>query len=41
MFIIEEHKTFRGFTNLQRLLDKNQYFEMLKRIKIQAKLPLS
>ena len=41
MFIFEEHRTFRGFTDLQRLLAKNQYIEMLKRSKFQAKLPLS
>ena len=28
--IIEEHKIFKGFTDSQKLLDRNQQFEMLK-----------
>ena len=39
--IISEHKTFKGFTDSKRLLDRLQYFEMLKGNTIQAKLPLS
>ena len=39
--VIEEHKTFEGLTGSQRLLDRNQYLEMLKSSKIHAKLPLS
>ena len=39
--IIEEHKTFKGFTESQRLLDRNQYSEMLKGNKMHAKLPIS
>ena len=37
---IEEHQTFRGFTDSQGLLGGNQNFEMLKGDQIHAKLPL-
>ena len=38
---IEEHETFKGHTDSQRVLDQSQIFELLKRKKIYAKLPLS
>ena len=38
---IEEHKHFEGFTISQRLLDKNQFCDMLRGSKNKAKLPLS
>ena len=36
----DEHKTFKGLTDSQRQLDRNQYFERLNGEKIHAKLPL-
>ena len=38
--IINERETFNGFTDLQRLLDRNQKFAMLKGNKRHANLPL-
>ena len=39
--IIKEHKTFKGFNDSKRLLDRSQYFNMIKGEKISAKLPRS
>ena len=39
--IIREHKTFKGFNDSKRLLDRSQYFEMLEGHKIKAMLPKS
>ena len=38
---MEEDKTFKGFIDSQRLLDRNHFFQMLKGDKIHAALPLS
>ena len=35
--IVGDHKTLKGFLGSQKLLDRNQCFEMLKRKKVQAK----
>ena len=37
--IIKEHKTFKGFNDSKRLLDRSQYFNMIKGEKISAMLP--
>ena len=39
--IIHKHKTFKGFNDSKRLLDRSQYFKMLKDEKISAMLPRS
>ena len=39
--IIQEHKTFKGFNDSKRLLDRSQYFNMIKGEKISAMLPRS
>ena len=39
--IIKEHKTFKGFNNSKRLLDRSQYFKMIDGEKISAMLPRS
>ena len=38
---MEEDKTFKGFTDSQRHLDRNQFFQMLKGDRIHAALTLS
>ena len=37
----EEHETFKGFTNSQKLLDKSQYFARMKGNKTYTQQPLS
>ena len=39
--IIQEHKTFKGFNDSKRLLDRSQYFKMISGEKISAMLPKS
>ena len=39
--IIKEHKTFKGFNDSKRLLDRSQYFKMQEGKKISAMLPRS
>ena len=39
--IIQEHKTFKGFKDSNRLLDRSQYFKMKEGKKISAMLPRS
>ena len=39
--IIQEHKTFKGFNDSKRLLDRSQYFKMIEGKKISAMLPRS
>ena len=39
--IIKEHKTFKGFNDSKRLLDRSQYFKMKEGEKISAMLPKS
>ena len=39
--LIEGRRTLKSFTDSQRLLERNQYFEMLKVYKMYAKLPES
>ena len=39
--IIKEHKTFKGFNDSKRLLDRSQYFKMKEGVKISAMLPKS
>ena len=39
--IIQEHKTFKGFNDSNRLLDQSQYFKMKEGKKISAMLPRS
>ena len=39
--IIKEHTTFKGFNDSKRLLDRSQYFNMIKSEKISAMLPRS
>ena len=39
--IIQEHKTFKGFNDSKRLLDRSQYFRMVEGEKISAMLPRS
>ena len=39
--IIKEHKTFEGFNDSKRLLDRSQYFKMKQGEKISAMLPRS
>ena len=37
--VVEQHTTFKGFNDSKRLLDRSQYFNMLKGKKITAILP--
>ena len=37
--IIQEHKTFKGFNDSKRLLDRFQYFKMIEGEKISELLP--
>ena len=39
--IIQEHKTFKGFNDSKRLLDRSQYFKMIEGEKVSALLPKS
>ena len=39
--VIDEHKTFRGFTNVSDNLDRKEYFKMFDGDKLVAKVPLS
>ena len=39
--IIQEHKTFKGFNDSKRLLDRSQYFKMIDGEKISVMLPRS
>ena len=39
--VIEEHKTFKGFTNVSDNLDRKEYFKMADGDKLVAKVPLS
>ena len=39
--IIKEHKTFKGFNDSKRLLNRSQYFKFIEGEKISAKLPRS
>ena len=39
--VLEEHQTFKGFTDSQRLIDRNQCFEMIKGTNIHDKLLIS
>ena len=39
--IKQEHKTFKGFNDSKRLLDRSQYFKMIEGKKISAMLPRS
>ena len=39
--IIQEHKTFKGFNDSKRLLDRSHYFKMIEGEKISALLPKS
>ena len=37
--IIQEHKTFNGFNDSKRSLDRSQYFKTIEGIKVSALLP--
>ena len=39
--IVQEHKTFKGFNDSKRLLDRSQYFKMIEGEKVSAMLPRS
>ena len=39
--VIDEHKTFKGFTNVNDNLDRKEYFNMADGGKLIAKVPLS
>ena len=39
--VIDEHKTFKGFTNVSDNLDRKEYFNMLDGDKLTANVPLS
>ena len=39
--VIDEHKTFEGFTNVSDNLDGKEYFNMADGVKLIAKVPLS
>ena len=39
--VIDEHKTFKGFTNVSDYLDRKEYFNMYNGDKLIAKVPLS
>ena len=38
--VIDEHKTFKGFTNVSDNLDRKEYFKMFEGDKLYAKVPL-
>ena len=39
--VIQEHKCFKGFTNVSDNLDRKEYFRVFKGDKLVAKVPLS
>ena len=39
--IIQEHKTFKGFNDSNRLLNRSQYFKMIEGKKVSTMLPRS
>ena len=39
--VLQEHKTFKGFNDSKRFLDRSQYFKMIEGKKISAMLPRS
>ena len=39
--VIDEHKTFKGFTNVSDNLDRKEYFKMFDGDNLVAKIPLS
>ena len=39
--VIQKHKTFKGFNDSKRLLDRSQYFKMIEGKEISAMLPRS
>ena len=39
--VIDEHKTFQGFTNVSDNLDRKEYFKVFEGHKLKAKVPLS
>ena len=39
--VIDEHKTFKRFTNVSDILDRKEYFKMFEGDKLVAKVPLS
>ena len=39
--VVQEHKTFKGFGDVNRLLDTKKYFEMKEGNKVSGKFPLS
>ena len=39
--IVQEHKTFKGFNDSKRLLNRSQYFKMIEGLKVSALLPKS
>ena len=39
--IVQEHKTFKGFNDSKRLLDRSQFFKMIEGKKLSALLPKS
>ena len=41
VFVIHEHKTFQGFTNVSENLNRKEYFKMADGEKLIAKVPLS
>ena len=41
MVFIDEHKTFKGFTNVSDNLDRKENFKMFECVKLVAKTPLS
>ena len=38
--VIDEHKTFKGFTNVSDNLDRKEYFIMFNGVKLIARVPL-
>ena len=38
--VIDEHKTFKGLTNVSDNLDRKEYFKMFNGDKLVAKIPL-
>ena len=41
MVLLEEHKTFKGFGDINRLLDSKKYFDMQEGKKVVGTFPLS
>ena len=41
MVLVEEHKTFKGFSDIGRLLDSKKYFDMQEGKKVVGTFPLS